>query len=337
MYFSYRADKEAMSKVSTVDKLIHHAKLQSSVYQQKLAIQHRNTTTNHNNNNHHSDSIVESQIMIEIAEETLPQILSNQKFTKKIWNENKRFHKYLGIIYFFSLQFPRILRVISLFSNIIIMLFIQSLTYNFTHGNDGTCETFKTQSKCLSLKNTFGTSDSRCSWNTQTYKCAYITPENNIQIVLFIAMFSSFVSTPLAVIIDYLINYILAAPSMETANRNDKQQDEDEGLRKEMKRATNNDRFTMILPSNLKNQPIDNHHGNPLNLLSTLRDSFLGKSKKRLTIGEFDIQVEKDYSKLVDNLLEYRSSLQDSQQKSEIDRKSLRSFYYFFSLLCCLI
>jgi hypothetical protein len=100
-----------------------------------------------------------------LANSSLPSILSSsQTWKHRLWNELKRHHRWIGIIYYFSDKFPRILRVISLATNIIVMLFIQSLTYDLTQGDDGSCEKLHSEETCLQPKSSYGTSGSKCSW-----------------------------------------------------------------------------------------------------------------------------------------------------------------------------
>eukprot|EP00599_Poterioochromonas_sp_BG-1_P017126 CAMPEP_0173166906 /NCGR_PEP_ID=MMETSP1105-20130129/22346_1 /TAXON_ID=2985 /ORGANISM="Ochromonas sp., Strain BG-1" /LENGTH=224 /DNA_ID=CAMNT_0014088345 /DNA_START=314 /DNA_END=985 /DNA_ORIENTATION=- len=78
--------------------------------------------------------------ILKLAEESLPQILGSKSVMTKVSNEMKMNHRWFGVVFHYSQKFPRVLRVVSLATNIIIMLFVQSLTYDLTNGNDGTCE-----------------------------------------------------------------------------------------------------------------------------------------------------------------------------------------------------
>jgi hypothetical protein len=162
---------------------------------------------------------ISTETMISLAEEALPSILSSQSLRKRIWNEIKRHHRWIGVIYYFSNKFPRILRVVSLATNIIVMLFIQSLTYNLTQGDDGSCEAFHSEESCLSPRSAYGTDGSKCYWSaaeaTSVGNCTYIQPESSMYVVLFIAIFSALVSTPVALLADWIIHRILAAPTLK--------------------------------------------------------------------------------------------------------------------------
>jgi hypothetical protein len=164
MLFSVLADKKANKKVSTEEKLIETAKVHS-VYQQKLQ-QSQQQGRSRSERDNEKDEINR----FALAEESLPQLLSStstaNSWKEKIWTEEKKFHRWLGIVYYFSAIFPRILRVVSLASNIIIMLFIQSLTYNYTHGDDGSCQLLSTEEEYVAPRSYYGTGGSRCYWRT---------------------------------------------------------------------------------------------------------------------------------------------------------------------------
>jgi hypothetical protein len=207
MMLSYRADKEAR-KVEAVES----KKIQSKLLGRPLpkGIQKEGRTV---------EAVSSEENILELAELALPNMLSSKPFAKKVFEELKRHHRWLGIIFHFSDKFPRILRVLSLATNIIIMLFIQSLTYSLTKGDDGTCSHYHEESVCLEPKSSFATGQSKCYWippssSTAEGRCGYVTPDNSVEVILFVAIFSGIVSTPLAILADWIIIRILAAPDL---------------------------------------------------------------------------------------------------------------------------
>jgi hypothetical protein len=61
------------------------------------------------------------------------------------------------------------MRVLSLFSSIVIMLFVQSVTYNIADPDDGSCEACKDECWCLSLRSTLNLRESRCYWRIDSH------------------------------------------------------------------------------------------------------------------------------------------------------------------------
>ena len=151
-----------------------------------------------------------------IVEESLPRALSSRTFSDRFLEEVKQHHRWFGIVFYFSDSFPRVLRVISLASNAIIMLFIQSITYNLTNPDDGSCAALHTETDCLVPKSPFATGESKCAWSASTSDCTYIEPDNSMRIILFVAIFCAIVTTPIALAVDWVVRNVLSAPTQET-------------------------------------------------------------------------------------------------------------------------
>jgi hypothetical protein len=158
---------------------------------------------------------------IQIAEQALPSILSSNTLSQRVKDELQHHHKWFGIVFFYSRAFPRVLRVLSLSTNVIIMLFIQSVTYALTNPDDGTCELLKTETTCLEPGSPYATGQSKCFWDANTSKCALVQPDSDVKVILFVAIFSALVCTPLALLVDWIIMYVLSAPTRQTKARGD--------------------------------------------------------------------------------------------------------------------
>jgi hypothetical protein len=206
---AYYADKHRKVQVLMEQKLTNQAQL---LIDQNRVKRHSQIDDNAIND--------DNRMLMNLADEALPQILTSQKFSKKLWNEVKKHHRWIGVIFYFSDKFPRVLRVISLSTNILIMLFIQSLTYDLTKGDDGTCKQLESFDVCLEPRSGYATGESKCFW-TWTNKsagegnCEFVQPSDSITVVVFIAIFSAVVSTPIALLCDWIIQNVLAAPDKD--------------------------------------------------------------------------------------------------------------------------
>jgi hypothetical protein len=148
-----------------------------------------------------------------LLEESLPQVLRSQSFPQKIVREVKEHHRWLGVFCSFSPSFPRLLRVLSLADTILVMLFMQSVTYNLTKPDDGSCATFQTKDSCLAQPSAFNADSSKCAWADESSACSFVEPSQKFSVVLFVAIFSSLVSTPIAYFQNWIIHRFLAAPT----------------------------------------------------------------------------------------------------------------------------
>ena len=157
------------------------------------------------------------------VDDYLPQILRSQSLQARVSNEIKQHHRWFAVVFHYSDQFSRLFRVISIATNALIMLFMQSLTYNFTSPDDGSCKGMTTQRDCLLPLSPYATGEPKCRWtndqsSTDHGTCSFIEPDSSINIILFVAIFSAIVSTPLAVLCDFVIQYILSASTDSVKN-----------------------------------------------------------------------------------------------------------------------
>ena len=96
---------------------------------------------------------------VKMIEDALPSIFKSNSLWNKFLEEMKIYHRWLGIVFYYSPEFPRAMRVLSLFSSIVIMLFVQSVTYNIADPDDGSCESCEDESCCLSLRSTLNSNE----------------------------------------------------------------------------------------------------------------------------------------------------------------------------------
>ena len=153
-----------------------------------------------------------------MAEDALPRILGSRSFSSKLADEIRNRHRWFGIYFHYSPHFPRSLRVASLVTNVVIMLFIQSLTYALTNPDNGECGSYKTRSTCLEEESPYATGETKCSWSPSGKgdgkgSCSFVEPDSDIKVILFVAIFSAVVCTPVALLADAVIMYILSAPT----------------------------------------------------------------------------------------------------------------------------
>jgi hypothetical protein len=165
----------------------------------------------------------------------------------------------------------------------------------------------------------YGTGGSRCSWRTTTTvattneegECAFIQPENSMEIMLFVAVFSGLVSAPFAVFIDWVIHKVLAAPEInELLMMN---------LRQEKESFPKSNQFTSVLPvANVNNIAV--RSGSSFSFNSFKRTLF-SRRHSSMTVQRYQQCIDKDYHDLLREILEYRQTIvQDKEIGQEIDR-----------------
>jgi hypothetical protein len=170
--------------------------------------------------------------MVDIAselEKSLPEILRRKPFMEKFFVELKRYHRWFGIVFYYSEDFPRVLRIISLVGNVVSMLFVQAVTYNMTNPDDGSCNALLTKPSCLSPRSPYGESESKCYWEavhgygtdlTGLGTCHFREPSSDMKVVLFVAIFAALLSTPFSYVTDWIVMNVLSARTVVVAPTN---------------------------------------------------------------------------------------------------------------------
>jgi hypothetical protein len=75
----------------------------------------------------------------------------------------------------------------------------------------------------------YASGESKCEWISSTSKCQFIQPDAQIKVVLFVAVFCAVVSTPIALLVDWILLNIIASPTQVAIDSNTSEVfDEDE-------------------------------------------------------------------------------------------------------------
>jgi hypothetical protein len=149
---------------------------------------------------------------------TFPDVFKEDSFTTKFVREVKVYHRWFGLVFFYSEQFSRAMRTLSLMTSLFMMLFVNALTYNIAYPDDGTCGTYVTEAECVEDQSSFS-DQSKCFWGSGevdgTMVCSFREPSSALSQVVFVAVISAVFSTPVAVFADYIIMDFIAAPTLQ--------------------------------------------------------------------------------------------------------------------------
>ena len=166
-----------------------------------------------------------------LLEDSLPQVLQmRRRLVHRMAHEMAQHHRWLAVLTRYSETFPRSLRVLSLATNIVVMLFMQALVYTLSNPDDGTCGKLASPAACLRPRADFsGGGLPKCSWKPQQHgsssgggsggggggggECSFVEPSDAVVVVMFVALFSAVVSAPIAAFLHMIIQNTLAAPT----------------------------------------------------------------------------------------------------------------------------
>ena len=110
-----------------------------------------------------------------------------------------------------SRRFSRPLRILSLVMNVLVVLFLEAITYNMADPNDGSCEKADTQANCLHKKSSLAQHENMCYWRDDNETCHFRDIDQEFYRIIVVAVVVAVVGTPLAIAIEALISGYLAA------------------------------------------------------------------------------------------------------------------------------
>lgn len=147
-------------------------------------------------------------------ENSFAGIWKERKLSDKIVDEVKHHHRWFAVFYTYNEHFPRAFRIMSLTFNVLLLLFVQSLTYALENPDNGLCETFTTRVTCLEPRSPYATGEPNCNWSIAVDgkgSCTFIPVDDRWKIILFVALFSAIVSAPIAISITWCTENIICA------------------------------------------------------------------------------------------------------------------------------
>jgi len=169
-----------------------------------------------------AEQVYSKQSMIEmndfdathLIEASLPKAVGKDAFLDRFIRELKIFHRWFGVIFHYSPLTSRVVRSTVLITHVIIVSFLQSVLYDLTQADDGSCSALVRPDTCLAAPSVYNSATTKCVWNLDTSTCRFRTPDSDVMAVVFIAVISSIFSAPLTVIMNYLTMNVLAAPTL---------------------------------------------------------------------------------------------------------------------------
>ena len=113
-------------------------------------------------------SRIKSTFEERLIEQALPEAMHEVSLKSKFISAIKSKHKWLSIVFHYSSYFPRVLRVLSLTTAIISMLFIQAVMYPISHPDNGICEAQTSEVACYAQPPAIGSGSSKCVWSSSS-------------------------------------------------------------------------------------------------------------------------------------------------------------------------
>ena len=234
----------------------------------------------------------------------------------KCKTELKMSHRWFAVYFHYSSTYSRPFRVLSLWMNIVIMLFIQSITYNLADPDDGSCEKQHTMEDCLKLKSSLSNSN-ECDWNVESEKCSFRPINHDFDRVLIVAVLSGIMSAPFSILFQSLILFVLSAKT-RVVSRDRRLSSQVSGISMNRRRG-------------LQNQVSDRLSG----VENDLKGMRVGKKEKEFmevfTMDSLPTTIAEDLGLLLKKLREYKSDLNEVEKEEfecELNLSFILLFYF---------
>ena len=178
----------------------------------------------------HKDKTCDDDNVTTFLERSLPPSLTlNEKNGfKRFFNAILREHDWLRCFTYSSSRFPRAIRFLVVFTNVIILFFVDSLFFAILFPNDNYCENLSgrsggTMESCLSRSSRLKSDTSYCMWDDSTGVCELRPPPSDIIYFFIVSILVSFMSiVPATLCESVLINICARRPRFSKAESHQK-------------------------------------------------------------------------------------------------------------------
>jgi hypothetical protein len=111
--------------------------------------------------------------------------------------------------------------VVSMASQLFIVLFVLSLVYSLDDPEQQHCDQYRHRDACLSSTSSYDSHETSCEWMSHTGKCKSIEADERLVLIVYIAILCSLVSSPVVLLSDWLLQRFIFAPINDTDKEKD--------------------------------------------------------------------------------------------------------------------
>jgi hypothetical protein len=234
-------------------------------------------------------------------------------------------NRWAGVVLHTWPRFSRPLRILSLMMNILVMLFLEALTYDLSDPDDGSCSHQQTVADCYKQKSSLAKGETMCYWDSEKETCYFREISGEFYRMAAVAIIAAVVGTPFALAIEALISNVLAAQTISAKDKN-------KSARSSMSNGRGSSSVVQsVCALNTSNGSTEIVMHSPPGVSSSVSSSALEDRKRDENVRKSYIMlrkaeealrssVEDDYKAMQSELGPYRERLKPAERK-EFDRK----------------
>ena len=157
-----------------------------------------------------------------MVDSALPFIFRSALFTDRLIQELRIHHRWFRWMFgsITSTQY-RMMAVVSMASQLFIVLFVLSLVYSLDDPEQQHCDQYHHRDACLSSTSSYDSHETSCEWMSHTGKCKSIEADERLVLIVYIAILCSLVSSPVVLLSDWLLQRFIFAPINDTDKEKD--------------------------------------------------------------------------------------------------------------------
>lgn len=144
---------------------------------------------------------------------SLPNIYQ-RKGLVRAWNEIACHHRWFSLVFGKNPLMGKDYQLLSLWTNVLIFFFLESIVYNLSDRHERDCKKFMTRTDCESDESFLGLSEAKCRWDGSSKYCTFNEPDSSVLRVVFCAVFVAILTVPCSILVEYLIARVLCATTL---------------------------------------------------------------------------------------------------------------------------
>ncbi len=156
-----------------------------------------------------------------------PHVFSNQSQASRFWHVLFHKHKYFSV-FFLDTGYQKWIGALELLTNLTANMFLLAVFYNLEWpSDDGTCDSLMTQASCNMKRSLIDSSKMWCAWEIAASSsdpskgsCVWVKPSFDPNTLVMISLLVVLVSSPIYIVLSYIFNHVLLAPTvMDVRNK----------------------------------------------------------------------------------------------------------------------
>jgi hypothetical protein len=208
-----------LGQEGSLDDHHHHGKQQHEEHAQEQQRQEGDYRVNIDMTDyHHQEFFDDPDSLLTWSNLPITSLLSDYSWYDRLCHSISRHHKWIRIFTYPSLRKTRLLRLLVAATDLLVLIFFNTIFYRLFYPDDGSCESnsFTTIDNCHSKQSSFQNEGSLCEWNVNTGECKFKQVPLSVEFIIFVCIIVILLSSLPRSCFQYLLENICSKrPTLE--------------------------------------------------------------------------------------------------------------------------